>query len=258
MTLGLQNTPHCEGIQDRRALHRRPARNRVRTSRIGPPCASGGLRDVEGNRCRCTVELIEDRSVAPLGGTRDFNDQGEKLQGGAVDVELLEGQHGRCIGGSWAALRVDHVAVAVAVHVDDHVDDHDHVDDYDHVGGVPRLARLPAMPTEDLSVDHVLILCTAPNEEVGATLARGLVEARLAACVNLVPGIRSFYRWEGAVQDEAEVQLLIKTRSGRFAAVAGWIKANHPYTVPEVIALPIPVGADTYLAWLTAETGDAT
>jgi periplasmic divalent cation tolerance protein len=113
------------------------------------------------------------------------------------------------------------------------------------------------MATEDLTTDHVLILCTAPSPDVGATLARGLVEARLAACVNLVPGIRSFYRWEGAVHDETEVQLLIKTRSGRFAAVAAWIKGNHPYSVPEVIAIPIPIGADSYLNWLTAETGDA-
>src|SRR5688500_3661467 len=112
------------------------------------------------------------------------------------------------------------------------------------------------MPTDDLETDHVLILCTAPDADTGATLARGLVEAHLAACVNLVPGVRSFYRWEGAVQEETEVQLLIKTRSGRFAAVAGWIKANHPNTVPEVIALPIPVGADSYLAWLTSETGE--
>lgn len=103
----------------------------------------------------------------------------------------------------------------------------------------------------------LVILCTAPDAEVGATLARGLVDARLAACVNLVPGLRSFYRWEGAVHDDPEVQLLIKTREERFDAVAAWIDEHHPYDVPELIALPIAKGSGAYLEWMATQTEDA-
>lgn len=102
----------------------------------------------------------------------------------------------------------------------------------------------------------LLVLCTAPTEDVGATLARGLVEARLAACVNLVPGVRSFYRWKGAIEDDAEVQLLIKTSPARFDALRAWIEEAHPYEVPEVVALPIEEGSPAYLGWLEAQVAD--
>ncbi len=100
----------------------------------------------------------------------------------------------------------------------------------------------------------LVVLCTAPDAEVGATLARGIVENRLAACVNLVDGVRSFYRWDGAVQDEREVQLVIKTTAVRFDALAAWVDEHHPYDVPELIALPIERGAEAYLAWVGAQT----
>lgn len=102
--------------------------------------------------------------------------------------------------------------------------------------------------------EYVVALCTAPDADVGARLARGLVEARLAACVNVIPGLRSIYRWKDAVQDDPEVQLLIKTRRDRIEAIAAFLKSNHPYEVPELIALPIVAGAEPYLAWLGAET----
>jgi periplasmic divalent cation tolerance protein len=103
--------------------------------------------------------------------------------------------------------------------------------------------------------DALLVLCTAPAEgEAAERLARGLVEARLAACVNLVVGLRSFYRWEGAIQDDAEVQLLIKSRRGRLEALVAYVHEHHPYDVPEVIALPIVGGAAPYLAWLAQQT----
>lgn len=101
----------------------------------------------------------------------------------------------------------------------------------------------------------LLVLCTAPDEEVAATLARGLVEAGLAACVNVIPGVRSFYVWEGALEEAAEVQLLIKSRRARYAALESWLQENHPYDVPEVVALPIERGSDAYLAWLREQTG---
>jgi periplasmic divalent cation tolerance protein len=100
----------------------------------------------------------------------------------------------------------------------------------------------------------ILVLCTAPSEEVGAMLARGLVEAKLAACVNIVPGLRSIYEWKGAVSDEPEVQLLVKSRRERFAALEAWIAEHHPYEVPEILALPIEAGSSAYLGWLTAQT----
>lgn len=100
----------------------------------------------------------------------------------------------------------------------------------------------------------ILVLCTAPDPDVAATLARGLVEAKLAACVNVVPGLRSFYVWKGDVHDEPEVQLLIKTRRARFEALSEWLADNHPYEVPEIIALPIEAGAKSYLGWLEEQT----
>jgi periplasmic divalent cation tolerance protein len=100
----------------------------------------------------------------------------------------------------------------------------------------------------------ILVLCTAPNGDVGATLARGLVDARLAACVNIVPGLRSFYVWKGAVHDEPEVQLLIKSRRSRFDALRDWLKGHHPYEVPEILALPIEAGSKDYLDWLEEQT----
>lgn len=104
-----------------------------------------------------------------------------------------------------------------------------------------------------MSPRAVLILCTAPAD-AAAALARGLVEARLAACVNVVPGLRSFYRWEGSVADDPEVQLLIKSRSERFDAIAAWLGEHHPYDVPEVLALEIAAGSEAYLSWLHEQT----
>ncbi len=102
----------------------------------------------------------------------------------------------------------------------------------------------------------LLVLCTAPDEEVGATLARDLLEQRLAACVNVLPRIRSFYRWKGTVQDEAEVQLFIKTTRTRFDELRAWIEQAHPYEVPELVALPIEEGSPAYLSWLGEEVTD--
>ena len=107
----------------------------------------------------------------------------------------------------------------------------------------------------DLSSTFVVVLCTTPNEDVSAQLARGLVETGLAACVNIVPAIRSIYRWQGATQDDAESLMMIKTQAARFEALAAWIREHHPYSEPEVIALPISAGSPSYLAWLASLTG---
>jgi len=98
------------------------------------------------------------------------------------------------------------------------------------------------------------VLTTAPDEGVAETLARTLVEERLAACVNVIPGIRSFYRWEGALQADSEVVLIIKSHRNRSQALAARIKALHPYQLPEVLVLPVVDGSAAYLDWIATET----
>ena len=108
------------------------------------------------------------------------------------------------------------------------------------------------MPVSESSVRVVMI--TAPDADTAAELARALVTERLAACVNLVPGIRSFYRWEGQVNDDSEVLLLAKTRDDRCAALAARVLDLHPYDLPEVLALPAVGGSEAYLDWVRSES----
>jgi periplasmic divalent cation tolerance protein len=102
--------------------------------------------------------------------------------------------------------------------------------------------------------DVLVVLLTMPTAERAAELARTLVEERLAACGNVVPGLRSIYRWEGEVVDEPEVLLVVKTTRARFDALRDRVLALHPYQVPEVLALPVEAGSAAYLAWVGAET----
>lgn len=102
--------------------------------------------------------------------------------------------------------------------------------------------------------DALVVLVTTPSPERAAEIARTLVEERLAACGNVVPGLRSIYRWEGKVQDDAEALLLLKTTRARFDALRDRVLALHPYEVPEVIALPVEAGSARYLAWIADET----
>ncbi len=94
---------------------------------------------------------------------------------------------------------------------------------------------------------------TAPDASLAEKIARALVDEQLAACVNLVPSVRSIYRWQGAVHDDAEVLCVIKTTRDAFARVRDRIIALHTYDVPEVIALAVDDGHAPYLAWLTAQ-----
>ncbi|MGN6092163.1 MAG: divalent-cation tolerance protein CutA [Luteibacter jiangsuensis] len=100
----------------------------------------------------------------------------------------------------------------------------------------------------------VAILIACPQGEPAAALARGLVEAGLAACVNHLPGMRSTYRWKGEVVTDGEDLLIVKTVREAFPEVEAFVLANHPYEVPEVVALPLVDGHAPYLAWLEAET----
>ena len=106
----------------------------------------------------------------------------------------------------------------------------------------------------DSTETFLVVLCTVPSAEVGAQLGRRVVEEQLAACVNILPAVRSIYRWQGAVHDDAEAQLLIKTRASRFEALLELIRSHHPYAEPEVIALPIAQGSPSYLQWITEQT----
>ncbi|MEE2941452.1 MAG: divalent-cation tolerance protein CutA [Planctomycetota bacterium] len=103
--------------------------------------------------------------------------------------------------------------------------------------------------------DPLVVLVTFPSDEVAAEVCRALVGERHAACANLVPGIRSVYSWEGAVQDDAEVLALVKSTRAALPALEARIAALHPYDTPEVVALePAHVEA-RYLAWLRASVG---
>ncbi len=101
-------------------------------------------------------------------------------------------------------------------------------------------------------MDFAIILTTASATEEGRSIANTLVEKQLAACVNIIPKISSVYRWEGQIQSETEVLLLIKTTKDLEAEVYREVQAVHSYDTPELITLPITNGSETYLDWLTA------
>ncbi len=104
--------------------------------------------------------------------------------------------------------------------------------------------------------DYVFVIVTAPDEEVAAGLAKTIVEERLAGCVNIIKGVRSIYSWEGKIEDEPEVIMLIKTRHNLYKSLERRIIDLHPYSVPEVICVDIKDGSDGYLNWLKEVTVD--
>ncbi len=104
-------------------------------------------------------------------------------------------------------------------------------------------------------MDATLVMVTAPSGEAARTLGWALVEARLAASVNISAGITSLYWWEGAVQEAAEVLLFAKTRADLVDRLIDFVKARHPYVCPGIIATPITAGNPDYLAWIGKETG---
>ncbi len=103
------------------------------------------------------------------------------------------------------------------------------------------------------STDARVVLVSAPSDEVADALARTLVTDRLVACANVVPGIRSVYRWSGEIQVDDEVLLVLKTRADRVDALRSRVVSLHPYEVPEFVVLPIVAGLESYLGWLRAE-----
>jgi periplasmic divalent cation tolerance protein len=101
--------------------------------------------------------------------------------------------------------------------------------------------------------DYIVVYVTAPQDEA-VDLAKTLVEERLVACVNLVPGLRSIYWWRGKVEDEPEVLCIMKTRSNLFESLRDRVRELHSYEVEEIIALPILAGNPPYLDWIRENT----
>ena len=100
----------------------------------------------------------------------------------------------------------------------------------------------------------LLVVTTLPSRESAELLARSLVEKQFAACVNILPPCRSVYRWRGSVEWADEVPLMIKTSEARYAALEAAIREQHPYELPEIIAVPVVKGLPEYIAWVVAET----
>ncbi|XP_040180917.1 protein CutA isoform X2 [Rana temporaria] len=91
---------------------------------------------------------------------------------------------------------------------------------------------------------------TCPNDKVAKDIARGLVEKKLAACVNIIPQITSIYEWKGKIEEDSEVLLMIKTRSSKVPSLTEYVRSVHPYEVCEVISVPIDQGNPPYLSWV--------
>jgi periplasmic divalent cation tolerance protein len=102
-----------------------------------------------------------------------------------------------------------------------------------------------------MPIDTLVVLCTVPDRKQATRIAHLLVDEQLAACVNLVPGLVSVYRWQGAVQQDDEILLLIKTTQGVYTKLEQRLRALHPYELPEIIAVPVQAGQADYLQWIS-------
>lgn len=101
--------------------------------------------------------------------------------------------------------------------------------------------------------DKIVVLSTCDNADKASEIAKHLVEKHLAACVNILPGARSIFRWKGKVEDTEELVLMIKTRRDVLPSLLPELQNIHPYTTPEIIALPVVDGAEAYLHWVDRE-----
>jgi len=107
--------------------------------------------------------------------------------------------------------------------------------------------------SEQTKSEPIVVYITAPDEEAEG-LARALVEAKLAACVNMVSNVRSIYSWQGKIEDDRELLMIIKTQRHLFDRLTAKVREIHSYDVPEIIALPIIEGSPDYLRWLREST----
>lgn len=104
-------------------------------------------------------------------------------------------------------------------------------------------------------MDEIVVFVTVGSEGEARKLSRILVERGMAACVNIIPGVRSIFQWDGNITEEQEFLLLAKSVKQTFDRLALTVKENHSYSVPEIIALPIQQGTQEYLAWIRDLTG---
>ncbi len=101
-------------------------------------------------------------------------------------------------------------------------------------------------------MSYQLILNTCPDQATAEKLAKQLVTENLAACVNILPNLTSIYQWQGNIETANEYLLIIKTKTDQYQAIENWIKANHPYELPEIIAVSIEHGFPEYLQWINS------
>lgn len=112
------------------------------------------------------------------------------------------------------------------------------------------MSETRAIPSRAIQI----VFTNCPNIEVAETIARRLIEARLAACVNVLASCKSFYEWQGQRCEENEVPLLIKTTADCYPAIEALVRELHPYELPELLAVDIASGLPAYLAWVTEQT----
>ena|ERR1041385_5971006 len=105
-----------------------------------------------------------------------------------------------------------------------------------------------------MATRYRVVLITVPDKKVGLKLTQGLVDGNLAACVNFIPGVESYYRWKGKVEKSSEVLLLAKTQKHLVDTIASYVRENHPYELCEVVSLPVTEGSKAYLEWIAAGT----
>ena len=104
-----------------------------------------------------------------------------------------------------------------------------------------------------MSGKQLVVLCTVPDTDIGGSIATTLVSEKLAACVNILPGAHSIYEWQGKLEKEPEFVLLIKSREDRLEVLKERLLAQHPYELPELIAVLIEKGSATYLSWIDTQ-----
>jgi periplasmic divalent cation tolerance protein len=105
-----------------------------------------------------------------------------------------------------------------------------------------------------MNAEHIVIFCTVPDQETADRIADTLVGGGLAACVNILPGLKSVYTWKGAVCRDSELLCVIKSRASLFGKIEAALRGVHPYEVPEIIALPIVAGHAPYIQWINDVT----
>jgi periplasmic divalent cation tolerance protein len=105
-----------------------------------------------------------------------------------------------------------------------------------------------------MMTEYIIVFITAPNEKEAVFISRTIVGERLAACVNIIPSVRSIYSWQGRIEDGQEILLIVKTKKSLFERLQARVKELHSYEVPEIIGLPVVEGSKEYLEWLGQET----